>query len=223
MIENIGFYGHSGCAYRSADSFIDLLSNKLNSKVVNIGVRQGSEERILFELKKTKKLDLAVIFHSEPGYLFLPNSDRDIDVTGINQKRIENLIPEGDWASGFSQKHSPKFLDEFKTQSEFISLIDNIKEHLYHSDLMLNRFYGSLIQIDEYLLAKKIPTIHVLEKNSAIPNWFKFRSGVVDYSIAPLYQIFKAKQPFFVNCISKEGNIEVCKRLESLIDAACSI
>lgn len=222
MIEHIGFYGHSGCAYRSKDSFIDILAEKLNSKVVNIGVRQGSEERILFELKKTKKLDVAIIFHSEPGYLFLPNSDRDIDISGINQKRIENLIPETDWDSNFSQKYSPKFLEEFKCRQDFTSLMDNIRDHLYHPDVMLNRFYGNLIQIDQYLLAKKIPAVHILEKSNAIPQWFAFQSGVTDYTVAPLYQIFKAKQPFFVNCITKEGNLEVVKKLEVLINAACS-
>lgn len=222
MIKHIGFYGHSSCAYRSPDSFLDILAQSLDATIVNTGVRQGSEERILFELKKTKNLDLAIIFHSEPGYLFLPNCDRDIDVTGITKKRIDNLIPETQWDSEFSKKYSPIFLTEFKDRIQFTNLINNVKTHLYNADLMLNRYYGCLTQIDQYLLFKNIPAIHVLDKTNAIPNWFKFQSGVVDYDISLLCQEFKSTQPFFVNCITKEGNIEVYKKIKSLINAACS-
>ena len=79
----IGFYGHSDCAYLSNDSFLNIVANALDATIVNIGVRQGSEERILYELKKTRSLDVAIIFHSSPSYLFLPGCDRDFDLKSI--------------------------------------------------------------------------------------------------------------------------------------------
>ena len=49
---NIGFYGHSNCAYSSPDSFLDIVANRLGANLVSKGVKQGSQERILFDLKK---------------------------------------------------------------------------------------------------------------------------------------------------------------------------
>ena len=68
---NIAFYGHSGCAAPNhPESWLNLLCTKLNFKMTNYGSLQGSEERILYELKKTRKLDLAIIFHSYYSYTF---------------------------------------------------------------------------------------------------------------------------------------------------------
>jgi hypothetical protein len=89
---NLGFYGHSNCAYRSDDSLIDIVANTLHANVANIGVRQGSEERILFELKKTKNLDLAIIFHSQPHFIFIPNADRDMSIRQISNNKSQYLF-----------------------------------------------------------------------------------------------------------------------------------
>ena len=107
MIKHIGFYGHSNCAYRSPDSFIDMIATHYSADIVNLGVRQGSEDRILFELKKTKKLDLAIIFHSEPQYIFLPGCDRDIGLNQVDEQRAEYLFK--DWDSNFNKTHHKKF------------------------------------------------------------------------------------------------------------------
>ena len=211
-MKSIGFYGHSSCAYRSSDSFLDILAERLKYKIVNTGTRQGSEERILYELKKTKNLDLAVIFHSDPTYLFLPGTDRDIGITSMTQNRTEYMFNKWDQ---FAELYNKKFINKFESADNFWKCFEIYKKYFYDPDLQMNRFYGALMQIDSYLILKEIPCIHVLYTD--LPNWFKFKSGVVDREISEITKNY-AQQPgtFFVNCISKEGNLLVANRLVEL-------
>ena len=95
---NIGFYGHSAASwYGNPKSFIDQVKERLNCNIVNVGVAQGSEERVLFDLKKTKKLDIAIIFHQHgPRYMFLPKCNRDITVDTIPENKSKILWSESD-------------------------------------------------------------------------------------------------------------------------------
>lgn len=215
---NIGFYGHSNCAYRGKESFLDIIAKTFNAKIVNTGVKQGSEERILFELKKTKSIDLAVIFHSPPKYLFIPETDRDIDTTGFKSKRAEEIFKNDNLDIKFVENHSPLFKNKFENNEILFSSINTYKKYFYHPDLSVNRFYGALIQIDQYVTEKNISTIHIVDKNAIpIPTWFKFSSGIVDYSIAELVRNNPAKENFFYNCITKEANILVAEELVNII------
>jgi hypothetical protein len=214
---NIGFYGHSNCAYRSPESFLDIVATHYNGKIVNTGCKQGSEERILFELKKTKKLDVAIIFHCHHSALFIPESDRDIHLD-VSIQRAKDLFRTDHLDSEFTLEHNPKFNQLFKTNEHLYSAIDTYKTYFYHQDLVLNRYYGALLQIDQYLSFKNINTVHVLDDKCVIPNWFKF-SGCVDTEIMSIADREIAKNPFFVNCISKEGNKLIADKLINLIDA----
>jgi hypothetical protein len=211
---NIGFYGHSNCAYQSPDSFIDMLATSLGASVINVGVRQGSEERILFELKKSKALDLAIIFHSEPQYIFLPDCDRDISVHLLSNQRAEYLF--SDWNNNFTKIHHKKFVDKFKNPDTLLETMKFFKNYLYHPELQSNRFYGSLIQIDQYLTSKNIPCVHVVTKN-LLPTWFKF-SGKTDYEIMKIVtENANNKGEWFVNGVTKQGNILIFEKLKVLI------
>ena len=110
---NIGFYGHSAASwYGNPKSFIDQVKERLNCNIVNVGVAQGSEERVLFDLKKTKKLDIAIIFHQHgPRYMFLPKCNRDITVDTIPENKSKKL-PTAKVLCGNSLKYSgnPSFL-----------------------------------------------------------------------------------------------------------------
>jgi len=216
---NIGFYGHSNCAYRSDDSFLDIIANHYNANIINTGVKQGSEERILFELKKSKNLDIAVIFHCLPKFLFLPNSDRDINVHDIEQKRADKLFADDHLDQEFNQENSPKFKKLFNNNETFFNAVNTYKDYFYHPDLMMNRYYGALIQIDQYLQNKNITVIHVLNNSYPLPTWFKFTNGIINYSIMDIVNFYPAN-PFFVNCISKEGNRLVANELINSI-AVC--
>lgn len=220
---NIGFYGHSSCSYRSDDSLIDLLASKLNSNIVNIGVRQGSEERVLYELKKTKELDLAIIFHCPSNFLFLPGCDRDFKLDSNFHNRASyiwniNEIQGISDKMGFHQQHHKKFIEKFETVSKFVQAMTTFKAYFFDPDLIMNRYYGSLVQIDQYLIAKKINAIHVVANRSAMPDWFKFQSGIVDLEIADLTEKYKsASSDWFVNGITEEGNIIIANKLYQLI------
>lgn len=214
---DIGFYGHSNCAYRSNDSFLDIVANQLGGQVVNTGVKQGSEERILFELKKTKKLDLAIIFHCLPKFVFLPNCDRDISVHDIEKKRADDLFRNDHLDVEFNLENNPKFKTLFKDNTTFFNAVNTYKDFFYDPDLMLNRYYGSLLQIDQYLKFKNIPAIHIVSKGHPLPTWFLFSNGFVDYSVMDIVKRNESKNPFFVNCISKEGNKQVAEELLNII------
>lgn len=214
-MKRIGFFGHSNCAYRSVGSFIDLFSNYFNASIENIGVRQGSEERILFELKKTKNLDLAIIFHGEPGNIFLPDCDRDLNFNYVNETKAGYLFR--DWNNDFSKAHHEKFTKKFKTPENFLNTTIILREYFYHPDLQMNRFIGCLMQIDQYLLDQNLPCIHILEKTNAIPNWFKFKSGIVDYSVTDIIKNNPLKKgEVFANCTTSQGNTLIFERLKEL-------
>lgn len=213
---NVGFYGHSNCAYRSADSLIDIVADNLQANIVNIGVRQGSEERILFELKKTKNLDLAVIFHSQPHFIFIPNADRDMSIRQISNNKSQYFFQEH--MNAYHQLHHKKFVELFGDAKELESAITHLKEYFYHPDLQMNRFYGSLIQIDQYLTSKSIPALHIISQNT-IPSWFKFSSGIVDTEIMQLIHNYELKPgEWFVNVMNKEGNIAVANKILKLVE-----
>ena len=221
----IGFYGHSNCAYLSEESFLDIVAGKLNAQIVNTGVRQGSEERILYELKKTKKIDLAIIFHSYPNYLFLPGCDRDFDLKSILRRHAENVwesfeISQIKTGWDFHLKHHKKFIEKFKDLENFVSILSSYKDYLYDPDLQLNRFYGSVIQINQYLKTKDITAIHIVEENY-FPQWIEMH-GLVDSSVLKIIdetRLTKDDQ-WSANGITIQGNNLVAERLVELYAAS---
>jgi hypothetical protein len=184
---NFGFYGHSAACWAEfpiygKTSFIDKIIDHYDAKLVNKGVPQGSEERILYDLKKTKKIDLAVIFHSQASKIFIPRTSRDLDLNDVDRKKIFYLWKSNPNESDllaikndyFAYGH---FKETFEDINIFMDTVYLYKKYLYDPDLILNRFYGSLIQIDQYLLTKNIPAIHIY-KSQKMPTWFKFTSGI---------------------------------------------
>ena len=213
----IGFYGHSNCAYRGTDSFLDIVANKLNGTVVNQGVKQGSEERILYELKKTHNLDLAIVFHCLPRFLFLPGCDRDIDTNSFKASRAEDIFRNDHLDTEFTATNQPLFKKVFSTNENFFNAVNTYRQYFYDPVLTLNRYYGALLQIDQYLAFKNIRAIHVLPRKNNVPNWFTFTSGCVDYSIMDVFETHPAKNPFFVNLTTQEGNKLVAAQILNIV------
>jgi hypothetical protein len=193
-----------------------------NVDIVNIGTRQGSEERVLFELKKTKNLDLAVIFHCPHNLLFIPGSDRDFALGKQINKKAEYMWQKQQTESltdswGFHQEHHKKFIEKFETAEKFVQVMSDYRIYLEHPDLVMNRFYGALIQIDQYLSSKNINAIHIVIPEVAVPTWFRFQSGILDDTVPALLEEHISKDKWFVNCITKEGNRAVAERLKEVI------
>ncbi len=213
--KTVGFYGHSDVAYRHPNSHIDLFESRTKLKVKNIGARQASEERILYELKKNTA-DIAIVFHSEPQYLFLPGSDRDVGLNKVNEHRAEYLFKH--WNSDAYIKFHSKFLDKFKNPETFMQVLKIHKEFLHDQDLQMNRFTGAIMQIDHFCLTKQIPVIHVLYRY--IPNWIKISSGVVDHEIARLVEQHRPQDNTpMPNRLTPMGNQLVCDRLIQLMNS----
>ena len=213
----IGFYGHSNCAYRGTDSFLDIVANKLNGTVVNQGVKQGSEERILYELKKTHNLDLAIVFHCLPRFLFLPGCDRDIDTNSFKTTRAEDIFRNDHLDTEFTATNQILFKKVFDNNENFFNAVNTYRQYFYNPDLTLNRYYGALLQIDQYLEFKNIRTVHVLPRKNNVPNWFTFKSGQIDYDIMDVFENHPAKNPFFVNLTTIEGNKLVASQLLNIV------
>ena len=262
----IGFYGHSLCQWHRQQeiSWITKIKNHYRAEIVHTGCALCSEERILFDLKKTKKIDLAIILHSSPKYLFVPSWNRDIRTVGPYEilKKINHTIwKKIKFSQGYESKtHLKNFVGinlgqehgfqntvlesdidaikmlfendleflkeniETATGSVYKDFIDSLvlyKRFLSHPDLQMSRFYGALIQIDQYLSRKKIPVVHCLAKDYHYPTWFKFSSGITDnYKIQ---QIGKNKKYFIDreisdNAINEEGNIAAFEIAVDLID-----
>lgn len=88
---NIGIFGHS-IAFRKPNehfSWITKLEQHFLAKTINYSTSNCSEERILFNLKKAKDLDLAIIFHAKPRYMYVPGWTRDVDSLDKNTLEIK--------------------------------------------------------------------------------------------------------------------------------------
>ena len=218
---NIGFFGHSTASWAKSphhESFIDQLVACFNAKLVATGVPQGSQERILWTLKKTPDLDIAIIFHSAPRYLFLPHCSRDININIVPEDKAQQF-----WSENIDENSEEQFEKEFLsyggiresfgTKEEFINCVKAYKRHLYHADLQINRYQSAVVLVDSFITNRKIKTIHVIAPEM-LPAWFQFSSGVIDTEILPLTLQYKGATP---NGLNIEGNAKVFARLKTLL------
>jgi hypothetical protein len=207
----LGFFGHSDCRSRKPQSFTKILADRLDAKLINVGSIQGSQERIAYELKKSKNLDLAVIFHSYPVYLFLPGCDRDFNVQHSLESRADYLWKNRSHLDVISENwkdvsnSNPRFYMKFKNPENFLSVMSIYKEYFYDFELLKNRFEASLLQIDSILTNKKIAAIHIIDKHkNYIPKWFEFNSGIVDLDLYDIIENYREMSG--PNNISIQGN-----------------
>jgi hypothetical protein len=213
---NIGFYGHSACVQypeNTVTHFIDLIAGHFkNANIIRHGYVQCSEERILYNVKKTPDLDLCIIFHSYPVYYFIPAPQlkRDAHYT-TKQEELDIKFNKY-----YFEKTNIK-------REEFIEAIKLYNSYFYDKDLAYNRYYGALIQIDQYLYAKNIPVVHCTTDRTNYPSWFEFKSGIVSMEpnlikFAPEY--FESNHMKSGNQVTEEGNKKIFDLLLPLIDQA---
>ena len=212
---------------RTQKTIADLLLEKYDMDTqieLCHGIPRCSEERILFYLKKSKHLDVAVIVHSRPEDVFFPCLDHDFKHANygsdqrdyhksinhhINRYKLNSgktpMTHEGDGAEGI-------------LYDDYIKLVDFYRENFYHLDLQRNRFMGALIQIDQYLTYKKIPAVHFVYKNQ-IPKWFSFTSGIVDDETAGMQfdRRFSASYQVSNNGLREDVNVEIAAKIDRYI------
>jgi len=194
---------------------VDLLHDRFDttSDPSLRGIPMCSEERILYNLKKTKDIDVAIIIHSQPVFWFFFLDNRDLRV--MNEKDLTNFFE-------VTAKNKPGDLtslyhDELPFSIEEVEKIVKFQQdYMLTPDLIRNRYLGALIQIDQYCTAKKIPVIHCV-KPDEIPNWFKFSSGIVDIDLKKLAAEHFAGYATSVNSVSDDGNKIIADKLEEYI------
>jgi hypothetical protein len=201
----IGFFGHSTCSNSKPGTFIHQVMKHFDAILVNTGLGQASEERLLIEIKKHRNLDIAVIFHSRPASLFLPRCSRDIDIRADEVKAYRGIygnIPH-----------------VFKTEEDFVACINYYRRYLYDSNLHINRFQGALSLIDNYCTNRVPVTIHVLDtKYKYLMPWFTgFNSGVRSTDIEDIVYTYRSKDYEDPNGMTAEGNNKVAEVLIDLI------
>ena len=237
---NIHIFGHSVCrrskkkpvneetfVSQGNPTFVDMFFEKYNLKEEFYHQADcSSEERILYFLKKCpEKIDVAIIFHSLPYYIFCPGLHRDLSSGTEDSFWETGLIDRFQFNQNVLKDiYTPKLetLDKEKYRKSFESYID----YFYTNDLAVNRYNGALMQIDSYLTAKKIPAIHCMLKHKvAMPSWFKFSSGIVDHELASMQtsnEKFPYVPPISDNHISVAGNQYIFDKLESYIQQLLS-
>jgi hypothetical protein len=232
---NIHLFGHSICRNlrqttsitKYPNTFTDVLNKEYNKEPNTFTIWQAdciSEERILYFLKKIKSIDLVIIFHqANDSSVFMPSLHNDFPIRKVDDEF-------------FQRSHGPmeyfKHVIEDKSKVEIEMCDGNELHHAYNlylkymhtHDLNRNRFYGSLIQVDQYITRKKIPAIH-LTYPKHLPNWFKFTSGIVDNDIAKLQDIgpYTCTHNESVNRINTEGNLYIASKINEYINQLTTV
>lgn len=225
----INFYGNSLCGRNISGTLFDTWVDRIISKYdcdrpEFIGIAQCSEERILFNLKKSQPFDIAIIMHGEPGFIFCPTFQRD-----LHKQSNKEFIS---WDQTYD--YYPNSLkDEKQTrESEVITLsveetrntLERYQKYFYTPETNRNRFYGALIQIDQYLKFKNIPAIHCPQHRHDIPKWFQFTSGPVLYDVASMQHDnspYSCSYNKSENAVNEEGNEIIfnllCDQIDSIL------
>jgi hypothetical protein len=228
---NIGFYGNSTASWSGhSDSFIDIIQQRFGATVVNIGTPQGSEERILYSLKKTKAIDIAVIFHGGPGFYFIPKCNRDLRISTIPENKVKYLWNENNSDLMSPQAFEEKYFDPnsgikkiFGTIDNFVNCMTYYREYLWDPDAEKYRYEAFLMAVDDYCLKKVKLTIHVMRPKFKV-SWFDFKSGIESIEIANFVESFKkilnttgTTEKILPNGLTVAGNLFVADELTKLI------
>ena len=242
---HIEFLGHS-IANRnrrgSYDLFTDIIRKKFNAISKHDGFGLCSEERILYFLKKTKGIDLVVIFHADPAFYFGPGFECDFST--MSDREVEEYYSKFT-TRFYEQARRDKLIDKDTDPSiDFggelaITAFKNYNKYFYTREVNQNRHNGALMQIDQFLTAKNIPAIHCITSPTDIPAWFKFTSGIIDRKIGSmqlphvrdetgtvvknsngeyLENPYKCSYNISDNAITEEGNIVIANMLSKYID-----
>lgn len=232
---HIEFFGHSILGRQRegrAPTFSDMLLDHYNSRehTIHSGFAECSEERILYNLKRTKDIDIAIIFHTKPEYFFVPTLGRDYHKQKDEQyqEALEHQLPlyfpqitEDKKVTG-----NPEAAAVPVSKDDLLTALKLHKKYFYSYEVYKNRYLGALIQIDQYVTAKKIKTIHCVTYPELIPNWFKFSSGVIDYDIGPMQANRQGKWACHYtesdNAITYEANLVAFNMFKGYIDTLLS-
>lgn len=216
----INFFGNSLCAPNNTNKFptwLDRVVEKYSADRDYLGIACCSEERILFNLKKAGDFDLAIIMHGNPNFIFCPTLEKDFHKdpgwAGIHlEDRELKYSPNGynDMLTAVNEKIT-------LPSSETKNLVEIYQKYFFTPETNRNRFYGALIQIEQYLNFKKIPAIHCPQHQHDIPKWFTFNSGPALYDIASMQHDsspYSCSYNKSANAVTEEGNQIIFEKID---------
>lgn len=237
---HIHLFGHSICRSKKIDgkpteTFVDLLEKQYHTSADNtFTVHQAdcmSVERTLYFLKKSKPIDLAIIFYALGDSIFIPCHQHDAPISKVNMNNVTESTPYR--YGGEIAYHRHVIEDRSKPDVEYISgdeldlAVKLYFKYLHTRDLNRNRFYGALYQIDQYLTKKNIPAVHCLEETFKYKNhpWFKFTSGVVNEDLSKLQNNgpYKTGHNQSANRINSEGNTYIANKLSEYVEQLITV
>lgn len=208
---------------RFFDTWVDKIIAKFNCDYPEyVGTALCSEERILFRLKKSQPFDVAIIMHGDPGFIFCPTFHQD-----IHKRKEMDLAKCSQKSYGYypgslkdeKQAHDSEMID--LTLEETRQAIEIYQKYFFTPETNRNRFYGALIQIEQYLKFKNIPVIHCPQHQHDIPKWFTFNSGPVLYDIAPMQHDsspYSCSYNKSANAVNEEGNEIIFNKIAEQIN-----
>ena len=227
---DIQFFGHSiftsNFSAKGEDgpyeTFVEQIVQKYDLPRKDVWIPTCSEERLLLEIKRYRSpIDYAIIAHADPMTVIFPRINHDFMSAKICNENQKYWTKKGGptWHVAktlrfFSERYNETQAESQVYWSDFAPEIENYRNWHYCPELQKNRYYGALIQIDQYLKQKNIKTIHLV-RTEAIPSWFSFSHGIVDKEILnfqyePPHATTYAKS---LNAITEQGNKIITEKL----------
>lgn len=173
------------------------------------GVKNCSEERILYFLKKVDRRGIAIIFHGKKNSEFCPGCTEDF----VDESPSEHV--------GFYdniRERIPNITTAHReiAGSQMASILTRHRRLFYNIDLVAYRHHGAMLMLDGYLLSKSMRAIHCINPDD-LPSGFQFKSGIVDVNLINV--MITHSDPFSANGISGEGNLMIAEALFKHMDA----
>lgn len=153
----IGIFGDSSAVWRPNQgwgylSYCELVNNHFSSDTLNwYGANTGSLPRTIANIKRYKHLDLYIIFHSKPDYIYSPGWGRDFPLEEIKQA-VKNTQALNHFKQQL-QNHSPHEHSDLKSELRFWL-------NTWHDEKLLQlNFVANLLLLNEMLQGKNVLNI----------------------------------------------------------------
>jgi hypothetical protein len=157
----IGIFGDSSAVWRPNQdwgwlSYCEQVNQHFSDDTINwYGANTGSLPRTIANLHKHKHLDLYIIFHSAPDYIYFPGWRRDFPLDEIkntvkNPQALEALKEQ-------LRRHSPFNYDNIKSELQFWLNVCRDEK------LLQLNFVANLLLVNKMIQGKTV--IHVPRSN----------------------------------------------------------
>ena len=157
----IGIFGDSSAVWRPNQdwgwlSYCEQVNQHFTEDTINwYGANTGSLSRTIVNIKKHKHLDLYIIFHSKPDYIYSPGWRRDFPL-----EEIKLAVKDANALESFKEqlrRHSPFNYEHIKSELQFWL-------NTWHDEKLLQMsFVANLLLLNRLLQGKKV--IHVPRSN----------------------------------------------------------